>query len=97
MTEVKMMPLGPRFIAKKYEVEPVTEGGILLTEGEVQKIAREQPECTIIRASDSLKKEYGDLVAPGRKVLLGVTPRSFIYNGEEFWMVDWAMVKGIYE
>lgn len=94
--EVPICPVGPRFIAIHADRDDVTEGGIVLPQKAQDKEQAVQPEVIIIRLSDSLSDKG---VQPGSRVLLNPAARhqGFSYMGEEYLMVDWASVKGIYE
>jgi len=95
--DVPMKPIGPRFIAVKHEPEEVTDGGIHLPNKARDNEKKQQPEAIIVRASEALTEAHGDLVSPGTKVLLGVIPQEFRCNGHDYIIVDWAMVKAVYE
>lgn len=96
LPEVKMEPIGPRFVALRHEPEKMSEGGIHLPEKATDSQKRVQPEAIVVRLSETLQKDQGDRIKPGDRVLLANSPQQFTSDGRDYLIVDWSMVKGIY-
>ncbi len=97
--QIPIQPVGPRFIGLYSEKDDVTDGGILLPQKAQDNEQVVQPEAIVIRLSKALEQDEKVEIAQGSRVLLNPTarPQVFRHMGQDYLMIDWATVKGIYE